>query len=115
MPGSSSMPERTYGCTFGCGNPYDYIIVSVVDNSTEMLCIPCYVRLAADMVAAITDPDNPEVAAALKAVGQDNAERVPGPTGKPRGHNAPVGAADDGILSAFEDVITTDDLPPEFR
>lgn len=115
MPDNDSVPMRSYGCTFGCGNPYDYIIVSVSDNSVEMLCIPCYVKLAADMVAAITEPRNPEVMEALRAVGRDNADTVPGPRGKPRGRNAPAGTDDPDILSAFDSVITTEDLPDEFR
>lgn len=115
MPSNSGMPERSYGCTFGCGNPYDYIIVSAVDNSVEMLCIPCYIKVAADMVAAITDTDNPDVMAALQSVAVDNAEAASGPKGKPRGHNAPSGFNDPDILEVFDSVITTEDLPDEFR
>jgi hypothetical protein len=112
----SDVPNmRSYGCTFGCGNPYDYVIVSVADNSVEMLCVPCYVRLAADMIAAITEPSDPGVMEALRAIGMDNAETVPGPSGNPRGHNAPVGADDPAVFEAFNDVITVEDLPDEFR
>lgn len=115
MPDSTGMPQRSYGCTFGCGNPYDYVIVSVADNTVELLCVPCYVRLAADMVNAITSPDDPKVVAALNAVARDTAERVPGPSGEPRGHNAPAGTEDPDILSAFESVITVEDLPDDFK
>lgn len=115
MPGSDSSPMRSYGCTFGCGNPYDYVIVSVSDNDVQMLCLPCYVRLAADMIAAVTEPDNPAVMEALRAVAMDNVTQAPGPSGKPRGHNAPAGTDDPGIFEAFDSVVTVDDLPDEFR
>ena len=106
---------RSYGCSFGCGNPYDYIIVSVSDGTAEMLCMPCYVRLAIDMIAAVTDQDNPEVQAALAAVGSVQIDNVPGPTGRTRGHNAPATTDDPDLLAAFDDVVTTEDLPEEFR
>lgn len=115
MTDTTGMPERSYGCTFACGNPYDYIIVSVIDNSVECLCVPCYIKLAADMVAAITDPDSPEILAKLQAVAQDNVDSAPGPRGKPRGRNAPAGNYDPDVFEAFDTVVTTDDLPEEFR
>lgn len=107
--------QRSYGCTFGCGNPYDYIVVSVADGSAEMLCLPCYVRLATDMVAAVTDPSDPKVREAMSALAEMPIQTVPGPSGKPRGHNAPATSDDIDDFEAFEDIITTDDLPDEFR
>jgi hypothetical protein len=115
MADTPGMPERSYGCTFGCGNPYDYVIVSVADSTVELLCLPCYVRLAADMVTAITQPDDPAVMEALQAVGRDNLQSVPGPKGKKHGHNAPANTTDDGVIEAFDSVVTVDELPPEFR
>lgn len=115
MADNPNTNTRSYGCTFGCGNPYDFIIVSVADNSVEMVCVPCYVRLAADMLGAITVPDSPEMMEALRAVGMDNSERVPGPAGNPRGHNPPAGTEDPAIFEAFESVISAEDLPDEFK
>jgi hypothetical protein len=115
-PEQDSAPfRRSYGCSFGCGNPYDYIVVSVADGTAEMLCLPCYVRLAVDMIAAVTDADDPKVKAAMSALGEMPLDFAPGPAGRPRGANAPATATDDDVLDAFEDIITTDDLPPEFR
>jgi hypothetical protein len=107
--------ERTYGCTFGCGNPYDYIVVSVADGTTEFLCIPCYVKLAADMVTAITDPDDPIVKAAMADAALSAGQSTPGPKGKARGKNAPVTADDASIIEAYDSVITVAELPEEFR
>lgn len=107
--------SRSYGCSFACGNPYDYILVSVSDGTAEMLCMPCYVRLAIDMIAAVTETDNPAVQEALKAVNAIEIDTAPGPAGKSRGHNAPATADDADLFAAFEETITPEDLPEEFK
>lgn len=115
---SSTQPaqmERSYGCTFGCGNPYDYIVINVQDGSAEFLCLPCFVRLATDMVAAVTNPDDPKVREAMAAAASNVIEMAPGPKGKSRGHNAPATNNDPDLLDSFDDVVTVDELPPEFR
>lgn len=113
-PSDHAQDPRSYGCTFGCGNPYDYIVVSVADNSTEMLCIPCYVRLAIDMVTAVTDMDDPKVQEAVRMMAGIKIDTVPGPTPKARGKNAPATTTDQDLIDAFDGAITIDDLPEEF-
>lgn len=108
-------PERSYGCTFGCGNPYDFVLTTVQDSSTEFLCLPCFIVLARDMVIAINDPTNVDVLAAIAYAAESRGAQVPGPAGKARGRNKPVNTPDDGILDDFDAVITVDDLPAEFR
>lgn len=108
-------PQRSYGCSFGCGNPYDFIFVSVVDGTTEFLCLPCMVRLASDMVAAVTEPDNPSLITALQGAGTVDTAPMANGQVKRRGKNAPVTADDDDLISVYEDVITVDELPEEFR
>lgn len=108
-------PERTYGCSFACGNPYDYVMVDVQAGETMFLCVPCFIRVASDMVEAITNPDNPKVQFAITQEGMDAAEAAPGPTAKGRGKNAPAGSDDDDLLEAFNSVITVDELPDAFR
>lgn len=115
---TQSIPEtvqRSYGCTYGCGNPYDYLIVSVADGTTEFLCLPCFVRLATDLVAAMTSPDGEVVLAAVRDMG--HLEQVPmsAPGPKSRGRNAPATNDDDDVLTAFDGIITEDDLPEDFR
>lgn len=107
--------ERSYGCSYGCGNPYDYIFVSVADGTTEFLCLPDFVRLCESLIAAVTDPDNPVVRAAVADM--PNLDIVPmnGSKPKARGKNAPVGTDDDDLMEAFDTVITEDELPAEFR
>lgn len=114
----STPPEplgRSYGCSWGCGNPFDYVVVSVADSSTELLCLPCFVRLATDLVAAVTDPAAAKVRAALEAEGYANLDMTPGPRGKPRGHNAPANTDDPDLITAYDDLVTVDELPEEFK
>lgn len=106
---------RSYGCTFGCGNPYDYIIVSVADGTAEMLCIPCYVRLAIDMITAVTDMDDPTVQEAVKMMAGVQIDQVPGPSARSRGRNAPATATDPDLIDAFDGFVTEEDLPEEFK
>lgn len=108
-------PSRSYGCSFGCGNPYDFVFVSVVDGTTEFLCLPCMVRLASDMVAAVTEPDNSMLQKALAGAGAIDVAPMANGGVKRRGKNAPVTTDDDDLLSAYEDVITEDELPEAFR
>lgn len=107
--------KRSYGCSMGCGNPYDYILVDISDGSTLFLCVPCYIKVATDMVTAMTNPDDPAVQAAVSAYTLATGEAVPGPSGKPRGRNAPAGMGQDDMFDAYDPVITVDELPPEFR
>jgi hypothetical protein len=107
--------ERSYGCSFGCGNPYDYVVIDVQSSETLFLCVPDFVRVASDMVSAITNPDDPSVVAAMVDINAIVADKAPGPKAKRRGKNAPVGADDDDLLETFESVITVDELPDAFR
>lgn len=106
---------RSYGCTFGCGNPYDYVVVAVADGTTEFLCLPCYVKLAAEMVEAVTNADSQDVKKALSY--SANLESAPMTSNgvRPRGKNAPVTSDDDDLVEAYSGVITEDELPEEFR
>lgn len=107
--------ERSYGCSYGCGNPYDFIFVSVSDGTTEFLCLPCFVKLAADMVEAALNPDVSHMAEALADM--QSAEKAPMSNGKvrKRGKNAPATNDDPDLLEAFDSVITPEELPEEFR
>ena len=96
------MPERSYGCTFGCGNPYDFIVVNVADSDTQFLCVPCFVKVAGDFVEAMMNPENEHVQAAVALRNQIAAGHVPGPSGKRGRRNAPSGIHDVDVLSAFD-------------
>jgi hypothetical protein len=114
-PDTSSMPERSYGCTFGCGNPYDFILVTVSDGTTEFVCLPCFIKLATDMLSAVMEADNPNVQAAVQWASANGADSAPGPGGRSRGRNAPATADDPDVFAAYDGVISVDDLPDEFR
>jgi hypothetical protein len=107
--------QRSYGCTFGCGNPYDYIVISVADGTVEFLCLPDYVRLAVDMVEAVNNPDGLKVLAAMAA--DETPEQAPMKNSGPlrRGHNAPATTDDDDLFEAYDSVVTEEELPDEFK
>lgn len=106
---------RSYGCSFGCGNPYDYVVVSVADGTTEFLCLPCYVKLATEMIEAVTNPESADVIRALAEASDYQQTAMNGNGPKSRGKNAPVDADDPDVFAAFDGVITSDELPDEFR
>src|SRR5260221_6424579 len=66
---NGTVPDRSYGCSWGCGNPYDYIIISVADGTTEFMCLVCYLKLAQDMIMAVLNPQDPAVKAAMADLG----------------------------------------------
>jgi hypothetical protein len=112
---SSAPAERSYGCTFGCGNPYDYILIDVQSSTTEFLCLPDFIRLAADMVTAATDPDDKLAMEAAAYVAVNGEPAAPGPKGKRRGHNAPATNESADVFAAYDSLITADELGDEFR
>jgi hypothetical protein len=112
---SPNVPDRSYGCSFGCGNPYDFVFVSVRDGTTELLCLPCMIQLATQMVESIQNPDSPIVAAAISAFPSDSLVKVSSPGVKPRGRNAPATTDDPDVIEAFAEMITEDELPDAFR
>lgn len=115
MTGQHAKPERSYGCSFGCGNPYDYIFISVAGGETLFLCLPDMVRLASDIVGAVTEPDPDQVAQWLKTISPLDQAPQRGKGAKARGHNAPAETLDPELFDAFDAVLTEDELGDEFR
>lgn len=112
---SEDVFERSYGCSFGCGNPYDFVLVDVASAETQFLCTMCFMRIASQMITAMVDANDPQVVEAMAYALQAPAEQVPGPRARKRGKNPPVGTTDPGVFEAYDGVITTEDLPDEFR
>jgi hypothetical protein len=106
---------RSYGCSFGCGNPYDYIIVQVVDGTTEFACLPCFVKLATDMVTAVTEGISPEAMAELRAMEAQGQAPMTSGSVRRRGKNAPADADDPDLVEAFDSRIMSDELSEEFK
>lgn len=107
--------QRSYGCTFGCGNPYDMIVITVSDGTTQFLCVPCFIRTASDALSALLDIKSPGVQEAIAHQLASGLPSVPGPSGKRGKRNAPATSSDAALIEAYSDVMDADALPPEFR
>lgn len=115
VPEAGSSPARSYGCSNGDGNPYDFIVLTVQsDEKPDFLCAPCFIGLAADMLKAITEPDDPNVQAAMAEFGNPDLAPM---SGRPvrAGHEAPADTADEDLIEAYDGVVLADELPDEFR
>jgi hypothetical protein len=67
------------------------------------------------MITAVVNPSNPDVQKWVALGAMHDADIAPGPKGRPRGHNAPATSTDPDIFDAFDSVITTEDLPEDFK
>ena len=106
---------RSYGCTFGCGNPYDYVFISVRDGTTEFLCLPCFVRLASDIVTAVTEPDPEQVSKWLKTISPLAPTPMRANSVRSGRKNAPATNDDPDLFETFDSRIDVSDLPAEFQ
>lgn len=115
MDPDESTPQRAYGCSYACGNPYDFVVVTVTDGSTLMLCTPCFIQTAGEMMEAMINPENSEVVRKLREAGEVNVTPMTDGGVKRRGHNAPVDTEDPDAIDKFEAFILPDELPDDFR
>lgn len=106
---------RSYGCSYGCGNPYDFVVTTISDMSSLALCAVCFMRTAHDMMTAVMDPNNPEVQKRVAEAQLDNVVQFDAEHLKRRGHNAPVDASSQDAIDAFDGYVMEDELPDEFR
>ena len=106
---------RSYGCSYGCGNPYDYVFVSVADGTTEFPCMPCFIRLAVEIVQAVQTTEGAELVTAINDMGKLQAAPMTNSKTRKRGHEAPVNADDEALIEAFDSRITADELPEDFK
>jgi hypothetical protein len=91
------------------------VFISVADGTTEFLCLPCFVKLASDLVHAVTSPEAADVLAAVADTQGIEYAPVTRNTVRGRGHNAPATTDDPDLLDAFDSRITVEELPDEFR
>lgn len=102
---------RSYGCSNGDGNPYDVILVNVSDGTTDFLCMPCFVHVAAGVVEAMTNPESPDVQRALTTVAGLGLTPVPGPSGATGKRNAPAQNNDPGVFELYDAAVEWDGNP----
>lgn len=112
---NGAAPERSYGCSWGCGNAYDYIIISVADGTTEFLDLVCMLKLMQDMIMAVIQPDDPAVRDAMADMSKVTLAPMTEGKVRRRGKNAPATAEDDELIEAFDSRITPDELGDEFK
>lgn len=115
MTDQLAQTERSYGCTFGCGNPYDYVFISIADGTTEFLCLPCFVKLASDIVEAVVNPDPAQVALWDENPVTGGVAPMNSRGARKRGHNAPATSDDPDLFASYDAVVTADELPEAFR
>ena len=115
MTAETTTPERSYGCSRGCGNPYDFVMISVATAHAEMLCLPCFITTSLDVVKAVTEPEDSTVQAAMAEFPPEEQAPMSVPVARQRGHHAPAESEDPDLLAAFDGVITEDELPEAFR
>jgi hypothetical protein len=77
--------------------------------------MPCFVKLASDVLTAMTEGVSPEVAAELAAMTGDNIAPMNGSGVRARGKNAPVDTDDPDLVEAFDSRVTVDELGDEFK
>lgn len=107
------MPEeskRSYGCQFGCGNPMDVVLTQILDNSTLILCIPCFVKVAIEIVDAMTGDVSTEVETARQELATMEQAPMSGSRARRGRHNAPVGTTSDDLIEAYDSAVTADEL-----
>lgn len=98
--------DSKYGCSTGCGNEYNIIVNDVDNANTMMLCMPCFIVFATDVAKAMTDPDDPDVAAAVAELGNNETTPV-GTRGRKNKRSDPEGIdAGSDFLDAFEDDVS---------
>src|SRR5258707_13790362 len=106
---NGTVPDRSYGCSWGCGNPYDYIIISVADGTKEFMCLVCYMKLAQDMIMAVLNRQDRAAKAAMAALA--GIEKAPMTSGRVRKRrkNARADIEDDDLITAFDSLIEDDE------
>lgn len=75
-----------------------------------MLCVPCFVRTAADMLEAMVNPDDPEVQRRIAEAGTVEQPPMNGRQVAKRGHEAPVDSLDPDAIERFEGYVLSDEL-----
>lgn len=115
MRSMADTPNRSYGCSLGCGNPYDFIVVTVQDGSTLFLCAPDFVKTGAEMLEAMTNPDSEFTQGRMAELDAVDTPPMDGPALPKRGHHAPVDTEDPDAIETFASYVLEDELPDEFR
>jgi hypothetical protein len=89
-------------CSMGCGNEYEFVVVTASDSTTQFLCVPCFVGAAMTIVSAMTEPNDPSVAEAVEAYAADVVQS-PGTRGRKAAYIGAIEQVNDnGVFDEFE-------------
>lgn len=96
-------------CSYACGRVSDMVVTAIADSTTEFLCMPCFTSLAVNVMQAMTEPDSPDVIAAVEAAGDvDYVPNMVFGMEEPMGGGPPVDSMDD-VLDGYSSVVMFDD------
>lgn len=115
MPVDVPASQRSYGCSYACGNPYDVVLISVADGTTEFLCFPCFVRTAHDVLDAMTKAGDVTVERRIAEAGSVDAVPMNDDGVVKRGHNAPVDSQDPDAIETFAGFELADEIDDAFQ
>ena len=104
------IPKRSYGCSNGDGNPYDFVVVTITDASTLFLCASCFIQTAQAMLMAMVEPENPEVQRIMAEAGEIDQVPMNGRQVAKRGHEAPAEVDDPDAIDAFDSYVLDDEV-----
>jgi hypothetical protein len=110
MAEKPDVPARSYGCTYGCGNPYDYVLIDVQGSEVLLLCVPCFIRTAMDMVTAVVEKGDPEVEKRVAEGAVSDQAPMTGRAVAKRGHEAPGDVDDENAIETFESYVLEDEV-----
>lgn len=109
MADNHDVPARSYGCSYGCGNPYDYVLVDVQGSETLLLCVPCFIRTAMEMVDAFVKRGDPEIEVRIAEGAVSDQAPMNGRQVAKRGHEAPGDTDNEDAIETFESYVLDDE------
>lgn len=116
------MAEHDHMCAWNCGNVADNVLVNLNTSEADILCTPCFLRLANDISQAwlkelekkgLTKPPKPEIADGSTEVSSEVSPEMPSPESSASSTSVSSGDVSSSSLSTTSP--TQGDNPPEYE
>lgn len=104
-------PERSYPCSYSCGNQIDVILTQFTDSTTLMLCMPCFLLTAQQVLEAMIDPESGEVKAKVSQAGTVDRATLGPAKSRARKSGTWIDPNDPDFIEPFSGFDTEDDGP----